>query len=151
MDLFNALLSYLHVDLTRGLVWTGLLASIATFYAFFRWARMFGIAGFLFNGGVAGFEFLKTLKFVDYQGGKTIAWKSIPLTMFVTQRGLLYAIPPDCFCSGAGVKDSLESENGIVIALLCHSGSSWRCTPQCHSSISTLFSLSASFWLSFRS
>jgi hypothetical protein len=93
MDLFNALLSYLHVDLTRGLVWTGLLASIATFYAFFRWAGMFGIAGFLFNGGVAGFEFLKTLKFVDYQGSKTIAWKSIPLTMFVTQRGLLYAIP----------------------------------------------------------
>jgi hypothetical protein len=93
MDLFNALLSYLHVDLIRGLVWTGLLASIATFYAFFRWAGMFGTAGFLFNGGVAGFEFLKTLKFVDYQGGKTIAWKSIPLTMFVTQRGLLYAIP----------------------------------------------------------
>jgi hypothetical protein len=93
MDLFNALLSYLHVDLIRGLVWTGLLASIATFYAFFRWAGLFGIAGFLFNGGVAGFEFLKTLKFVDYQGGKTIAWKSIPLTMFVTQRGLLYAIP----------------------------------------------------------
>src|SRR5437762_2972276 len=48
---------------------------------------------YLFNGGVAGFEFLKTLKFGDYQGGKTIAWKSIPLTMFVTQRGLLYAIP----------------------------------------------------------
>ena len=93
MDLFNALLSYLHVDLIRGLVWTGLLASIATFYAFFRWGGMFGIAGFLFNGGVAGFEFLKTLKFGDYQGGKTIAWKSIPLTMFVTQRGLLYAIP----------------------------------------------------------
>jgi hypothetical protein len=97
MDLFNALLNYLHVDLIRGLVWTGLLASIATFYAFFRWAGMFGIAGFLFNGGVAGFEFLKTLTFVDYQGGKTIAWKSIPLTMFVTQRGLLYAIPAGLF------------------------------------------------------
>jgi len=97
MDLFNALLSYLHVDLIRGLIWTGLLASIATFYAFFRWAGMFGIAGFLFNGGVAGFEFLKTLKFGDYQGGKTIAWKSIPLTMFVTQRGLLYAIPAGLF------------------------------------------------------
>jgi hypothetical protein len=93
MDLFNALFCLVHVDLIHGLIWTGLLASIATFYAFFRWAGTFGVAGFLFNGGVAGFEFLKTLKFVDYQGGKTIAWKSIPLTMFVTQRGLLYAIP----------------------------------------------------------
>src|SRR5438874_2310562 len=93
MDLFNGLLCLVHVDLTRGLVWTGLIASLATFYAFFRWAGAFGVAGFLFNGGIAGFEFLRTLKFVDYQGGKTIAWKSIPLTMFVTQRGLLYAIP----------------------------------------------------------
>jgi len=93
MDLFNGLLCLVHVDLTRGLVWTGIIASLATFYAFFRWAGTFGVAGFLFNGGIAGFEFLRTLKFVDYQGGKTIAWKSIPLTMFVTQRGLLYAIP----------------------------------------------------------
>jgi hypothetical protein len=93
MDLFNALLCLVHVDLMRGLVWTGLLASLATFYAFFRWGGTFGVAGFLFNGGIAGFQFLKTLKFLDYQGGNKIAWKSIPLSMFVTQRGWLYAIP----------------------------------------------------------
>jgi hypothetical protein len=93
IDLFNALLSCIHIDLIRGLVWTGLLASIATFYAFYRWAGTFGVAGFLFNGGIAGFQFFKTLNFFDYQGDKTIAWKSIPLAMFVTQRGLLYAIP----------------------------------------------------------
>src|SRR5437016_5897603 len=93
IDLFNALLCLVHVDLMRGLVWTGLLGSLATFYAFFRWGSTFGVAGFLFNGGIAGFQFLKTLKFLDYQGGNKIAWKSIPLSMFVTQRGWLYAIP----------------------------------------------------------
>jgi len=93
MDLFNGLLCLVPVDLTRGLVWTGLIASLATFYVFYRWAGTFGIAGFLFNGGIAGFEFFETLKFAGYQDGKTIAWKSIPLTMLVTQRGLLYAIP----------------------------------------------------------
>lgn len=93
MDLFNGLLCLVHFDLTRGLVWTGLIASLATFYVFYRWAGTFGIAGYLFNGGIAGFEFFETLKFAGYQDGKTIAWKSIPLTMFVTQRGLLYAIP----------------------------------------------------------
>jgi hypothetical protein len=93
MDLFNALLCLVHVDLMRGLVWTGLLASLATFYAFFRWGGTFGVAGFLFNGGIAGCQFFKTLKFLDYQGGNKIAWKSIPLSMFVTQRGWLYAIP----------------------------------------------------------
>ena len=93
MDLFNALLSLVHVDLITGLVWVGLLASLATFYAFFRWGRTFAVAGFLFNGGIAGFQFFQTLKFLDYQGGNKIAWKSIPLAMFVTQRGWLYAIP----------------------------------------------------------
>ena len=93
MDLFNALLCLVHVDLIRGLVWTGLLASLATFYAFFRWGGAFAIAGFLFNGGTAGFQFFDKLKFSDYQGVNAIAWKSIALSMFVTQRGLLYAIP----------------------------------------------------------
>src|SRR5215470_4061038 len=99
MDLFNSLLCLVHVDLMRGLVWTGLLASLATFYTFFRWGGTFGVAGFLFNGGIAGFQFFKTFKFLDYQGTaadvahKAIAWKSIALSMFVTQRGWLYAIP----------------------------------------------------------
>jgi hypothetical protein len=98
-DLFNGLLSLVHVDLIRGLVWVGLLASAATCYALFRWGGVFAIAAFLFNGGIAGFQTLNVLwnegalRFVDYQGDKTIAWKSLPLSMFVTQRGLLYAIP----------------------------------------------------------
>ncbi len=99
VDLFNALLLLLHVELIPGLVWVGLLASLATFYALYRWGGLFTVAGFLFNGGVAGFVFFAawlhdgSAHFVDYQGDKTIAWKSLPLSMFVTQRGLLYAIP----------------------------------------------------------
>src|SRR6266566_6430776 len=99
IDLFNGLLSLVHVDLITGLVWVGLLSSLATFYAFFRWGGTFAVAGFLFNGGIAGFQFLKTFKFLDYQGTaadvahKPIAWKSIALSMLVTQRGWLYAIP----------------------------------------------------------
>src|SRR5437867_2662198 len=99
IDLFNALLLLVHVDLITGLCWVGLVASLATFYGFYRWGGSFAIAGFLFNGGIAGFQFFKTWKFLDYQGTaadiahKPIAWKSIPLSMFVTQRGWLYAIP----------------------------------------------------------
>jgi hypothetical protein len=99
IDLFNALLSLIHVDLITGLVWVGLVASLATFYGFYRWGGTFAIAGFLFNGGIAGFQFFKTFKFLDYQGTaadvahRPIAWKSIALSMFVTQRGWLYAIP----------------------------------------------------------
>ena len=93
IDLFNALLLKAGLSLIHSLVWVGLLASVATFYTFYRWGGGFAVAGFLFNGGLAGFEFLRNFKFVDYQDVNNIAWKSIPLTMFVTQRGLLYAIP----------------------------------------------------------
>ncbi len=92
-DLFNAVLVLVGFDLTRGLIWAGLLGSLATFYALYRWSGQFGIAGFLFNGGLAGFQVLQSFQFLDYQGDKTIAWKSLPLAMFVTQRGLLYALP----------------------------------------------------------
>ena len=99
IDLFNALLSLVHVDLIIGLVWVGLLSSLAIFYGFYRWGGTFAIAGFLFNGGIAGFQFFKTFQFLDYQGTaadiahRQIAWKSIVLSMLVTQRGWLYAIP----------------------------------------------------------
>ena len=99
IDLFNGLLLLVHIDLLVGLVWVGLVASLAIFYGFYRWGGTFAVAGFLFNGGIAGFQFLKTFKFLDYQGTaadiahKPIAWKSIALSMLVTQRGWLYAIP----------------------------------------------------------
>src|ERR1700745_398168 len=99
IDLFNALLLLVHVDLIVGVVWVGLLASLAIFYGFYRWGGTFAVAGFLFNGGIAGFQFLKTFKFLDYQGTaadiahRPIAWKSIALSMLVTQRGWLYALP----------------------------------------------------------
>lgn len=93
IDILDALLTCLGVSLIRGLVWIGLLGAAATCYALYRWAGTFGIAAFLFNGGLAGFQVLKTWEFLDYQGDKTIAWKSLPLSMLVTQRGLPYAIP----------------------------------------------------------
>lgn len=93
IDIFGALLTCLGTSVIRGLVWVGLLGALATCYAFYRWAGTFGIAAFLFNGGVAGLQIFKTWEFLDYQGHKTIAWKSLPLSMLVTQRGLPYAIP----------------------------------------------------------
>src|SRR5262245_18508430 len=75
------------------------MSSLAIFYGFYRWGGTFAVAGFLFNGGIAGFQFLKTFKFLDYQGTaadiahKPMEWKSIALSMLVTQRGWLYAIP----------------------------------------------------------
>src|SRR5206468_8206031 len=93
IDLFNALLLCMGVDLIRGLVWVGLLASAAFCYALYRWGGTFTIAGFLFNGGLAGFQWFRNYEWSDYQGVSFIGWKSLALSMLVTQRGLLYALP----------------------------------------------------------
>ena len=105
-DLFNALLKLIGLNDIITLVGIGLVASLITCVALYRWGKGFAIAGFLFNGGIAGFsffsdfwdsfrEFFHTGHFIfsleDYQA--ELAWKSIALAMFMTQRGLLYAIP----------------------------------------------------------
>ena len=110
VDLFNALLNLGGVSVVRGLVWVGLLASAATAVTLRRWGGPFAMAAFLFTGGIAGFAIFTTMhwnggnlqiEFDDYLDHYTnpdgsshpIAWKSIPLALFITQRGLLYAIP----------------------------------------------------------
>jgi hypothetical protein len=105
-DLFNALLKLVDLNEITALVGVGLVASLITCVALYRWGKGFAIAGFLFNGGLAGFsffsdfwdsfrQFLHTGHFIfsleDYQA--ELAWKNIALAMFLTQRGLLYAIP----------------------------------------------------------
>ncbi len=90
-DLFNSLLEICGVDIRRGLVWTGLGGAALTGFALWRWGGAFGVAAFLFNGGLAGFAVLTTLQAGDFQ--QSLTWKSIFLSMFVTQRGLLVALP----------------------------------------------------------
>jgi len=90
-DLFNSLLVLCHTDIYWGLIWAGLAGCAATGFALYEWGGAFTLAGFLFNGGLWGFAFFHTWMIKDYQ--EDHAWKSIPLAMFVTQRGLLYALP----------------------------------------------------------
>ncbi len=91
IDLFQSLLFSVGVPEIPGLVWVGLLGAAATALALWRWGGAFTIAGFLFSGGLAGFAWLKTGVFLDYQ--KDLAWKNLALAVFVTQRGFLFALP----------------------------------------------------------
>lgn len=91
VDLFNALLVLVGIDTLRGLIWVGLVGSLLTGLALWRWGGAFAVMGFLCAGGLTGFMAFKTGQVADYQA--EFAWKSLPLALFVTQRGLLYAIP----------------------------------------------------------
>ena len=93
IDIFNALLHAVGCDDYRALIWVGLAGSAITCYALLRWGGWFAVLGFLCNGGMVGWKYFHHYAFRirDYQ--QDVDWKSIPLSMFVTQRGLLYAIP----------------------------------------------------------
>lgn len=90
-DFFNSLLLTVGVPVERGLIWCGLVGSFLTACLLWRWGRAFGIAALLFNGGIAGFAIMTTGLFDDFQS--KLAWKNLFLSMFVTQRGLLFALP----------------------------------------------------------
>jgi hypothetical protein len=91
VDLLHSLLFLAGVDLYRAFVWIGLAGCLCTGLALWRWGGAFTMAGFLGNGGLAGFLFFKTRVFENFQAD--LAWKSIPLALFVTQRGFLFALP----------------------------------------------------------
>lgn len=90
-DLFNSLLELCGVDTIRGLVWVGLTGAALTGYCLWRWGGAFGVAALIFNGGLAGFAVLRTWEITDMQHDLT--WKNLFLSMLVTQRGLLVALP----------------------------------------------------------
>lgn len=91
VDLFNSLLELCGVGTFRGLVWVGLLGAALTGAALWRWGGAFALAAFLFNGGLAGFAIFQSGHFEDFQA--SLIWKNFFLSMFVTQRGLLLALP----------------------------------------------------------
>ncbi|MEO6847673.1 MAG: hypothetical protein ABI443_08965, partial [Chthoniobacterales bacterium] len=91
MDLLNAILLNLHVPVVKGLIWTGLLGSLATAYCLWKWGRSFTVAALLFTGGLFGF-----LGFFPWHL-PPLEWKNPFLTLFVTQRGWLYALPATLF------------------------------------------------------
>ncbi len=91
VDLLHSLLVLAGADLWRTFLWMGLIGAALTGVALWRWGGAFTLAGFLFNGGLAGFAIFATGEFADYQAAA--GWKSLPLALFVTQRGLLFALP----------------------------------------------------------
>lgn len=91
MDLWNALLAISGVPVFAGLRWAGLLGAAASAAALWRWGRGFALAAFLFAGGLSALAYFTHGSLSATEEG--VAWKNLFLSMFVTQRGLLYSLP----------------------------------------------------------
>jgi len=91
MDLWNALLAIAGVPVFEGLRWAGLIGAAAAAAALWRWGRGFALAAFLFAGGLSALAYFTQGSIGATEEG--VAWKNLFLSMFVTQRGLLYSVP----------------------------------------------------------
>lgn len=111
VDLLNSLLLCAGVPVEKGLIWVGLVGAGLSAWALWRWGGAFAIAALLFNGGLAGFLIFQTGHVADFQA--ELAWKNFFLTMLVTQRGLLYALPGGLFLLNAWRADFFGGGSGI--------------------------------------
>ena len=114
-DLFNALLLIAGVPAVRGLLWCALGGAALTGFALWRWGRAFALAALLFNGGFAGVVLFTS-------GGGTpdavSEWKNLFLTLFVTQRGFLYALPAGLLLLASWREEAVAANKGAPRVLL---------------------------------
>ena len=89
-DLFNALLLRSGVSVSQGLIGCALVGAALTGLALWRWGGAMAVAALIFNGGMAGFA---ALAGSGNDPDSHSEWKNLFLTLFVTQRGFLFALP----------------------------------------------------------
>lgn len=90
-DLFHALLLLAGLPVLAGFAWIGLASGAVTLQLLWKWGGAFAVATFLFAGGLQVGGVLSKPGLRDLMADWD--WKSIPLALFATQRGLLFALP----------------------------------------------------------
>lgn len=82
MNLFNAQFEILGVPLQSHLMITGLVCLMLLMFELYRWMGVWGIFCFFLSGG-----------FGSYLPNSDLEFKNLYLSVFVTQRGFLFALP----------------------------------------------------------
>ncbi len=119
----------------------GVAGAAALALALFAWGRGFGVAAFLFSGGLAGFQLLRTGVLEDYQSD--LAWKNLFLTLFVPQRGFLYALPAGLLLLWSWRRRLLRREGGLPSVV---EGLLWGAMPLFHIHSFLFLSLILAVW-----
>jgi hypothetical protein len=111
VDLLSAALVQLGAPLRVLLPLMGLAGGVLAAFALWRWGGALSVAGFLFAGGLAGFQVLWTGRVVDYQNA--VEWKNLFLALFVPQRGYLLALPAGLLLLWSGRQRLLRERPGL--------------------------------------
>lgn len=91
IDLYNAFWEQLGVPTQTHLFVVGILLLAATVLALYRFGGILVVGAFFLNGGWTGWQLLGSGVLLDYQ--ETLTWKNFFITLFITQRGLMMALP----------------------------------------------------------
>jgi hypothetical protein len=141
VDLLTAALVQLGASLRSLLPLMGLAGSALAALALWRWGGALGVAGFVFAGGLAGFQVLWTGRIVDYQDA--VAWKNLFLALFVPQRGFLLALPAGLLLLWSGRQKLLRGALGLPTWV---DGVLWGALPLVHLHSFLFVSLMLATW-----
>ena len=110
-DLLAALFVRLGADTAVVFRVTGVLATIALGVALRRWGGALAISAFVFSGGLALSRFAPgaLLRSVD----SDLAWKNALLSLFVPQRGFLFALPAGLLLLWSAREKLLRDRSGL--------------------------------------
>jgi len=140
-DLLTALPVQLGAALPVLLPVLGLAGAALAAFALRRWGGALAVAGFLFSGGLAGFQVLWTGSVEDYQS--TVAWKNLYLALFVPQRGFLLALPAGLLLLWSFRRRLLRDEPGLAPWV---EGLIWGTLPLVHLHTFAVVSLLGGLW-----
>ncbi len=121
MDIYNALWEIVGVPLGGNLFLTGLVMTVVAVSMLHRWMGWWGVGAFFLNGGLANWRSLWTGRIYDFQNAAT--WKSFFLSLWITQRGFLFAIPAGVYVSKMIMETilgerTLRREEKVICAVL---------------------------------
>ncbi|HXX57690.1 MAG TPA: hypothetical protein VEI96_06790 [Thermodesulfovibrionales bacterium] len=120
IDIYNGLWEILGVPIDSHLFLTGFIMTVAAVSMLHRWMGWWGVGAFFLNGGLANWASL-TGGMNDFQNA--LAWKSFFLSLWITQRGFLFAIPAGVYILRVMTETllgerTLQREERVVCALL---------------------------------
>lgn len=91
-DLYNALWECLGVPLSSHLFLVGISATIISVIVLRWYGGWWALGGFFFSGGLLGWTYFQGQALpMDLTQG--VDWKNLMLSVFITQRGVLFALP----------------------------------------------------------
>jgi hypothetical protein len=90
-DLYNALWETLGVRMSAHLAVVGILALVASLIFLRSFGGWWAVGAFFLSGGIMGWQIFQGAQITNFH--QAVEWKNLFLAVFVTQRGMLWALP----------------------------------------------------------